>query len=150
MIVRARSITVRTADGFVDLFQGDELPKGISSADKKRLQEQGAIAESASDIPGGVESITAPEPDAISVAPASAPSTPDPNAAGGGEQVNLAEASDDDLKAWVADNTIADIKTAVGDDAALAGRVLAAEQSRGDDARSSLVGDLEKTAGSST
>lgn len=59
------------------------------------------------------------------------------------DQFDPATAGDDELAAWVEDSTIADIEAAVGDDPAIAQRVLAAEQARGDDQRSTLVQKLE-------
>ncbi len=51
---------------------------------------------------------------------------------------------DEQLAAWVAGASVADLLEAVGDDVVLAKRVLLAEQARADDARKGLTGSLLK------
>lgn len=58
--------------------------------------------------------------------------------------VSLGDMSDDDLIAWVVEQTAKDILDAVGDDPNLAQRAYDAEWLRGDDARSSLLTRLVK------
>ena len=120
------------------LSRGDELPKNLADGEKERLEAQGALGTDA-DLDAlenrmrGIE----PAPDAPADAPPAVSVDHD----------TLAGMNDADLAKWVESEKpkVADLVAAVGDDADLAGRVLAAESAatKGDP-RSTLKSALDK------
>ena len=117
------TVAATTADGEPQSYE-------LAAGELERLQKIGHV----SDKPAG-----APADERTEEGPAKEEQKPEPV-----DLDTLAGATDEDLSRALTENGVQKLLAAVGDDKELAGRMLAAEQARGTEARSSLVDKLEK------
>jgi hypothetical protein len=118
----------------VFLSRGDTLPDNVADGEAERLKADGAIGTAEQAAAFGTGRSAPPEPAA-------------PEAAAPPELANLAAADDAQLAALYESNPpkVTDLLAAVGDDPALAARVLAAENTAtNDDPRKTLAEGLQK------
>ena len=142
--VKADGKTTVTAPSFkiVTLRRGEPLPDGLMDGELDRLKKLNAVgtAEQVANVErtAGTPFVSGP----LESRTGSGATPPPPE--GEVDLSTLGALDDDQLAAAVASTGVAKLVEAVGDNQELAGKVLAAENARGGEARSTLVKPLTK------